>query len=90
MKDVSVPQKLGAPYQILWFEEDDISIGSIAIALYVIDGSLLSLLAGAAICWVYWYFKKKYPKSFLKHMLYFSGIMTLKGYPSAFQKDFHE
>lgn len=90
MNDIKVPQRLNAPYQILWFEEDDISIGSIAIALMVIDGSLLSFLASVAICFTYWHFKKRYPRSFLKHMLYYAGLMTLKGYPTTFQKEFHE
>ncbi len=90
MNDITVPQKLGAPYQVFWFEEDDISIGSIALSIYIIDGTWLSFFASIGICWLYYYFKKKYPKSFLKHMLYFSGLMSIKSYPTTFQNEFNE
>lgn len=34
--------------------------------------------------------KRKYPRGFFKHMLYYMGLIKIEGYPSAFIKEFRE
>ena len=38
--------------------------------------------------WGYGRLKKRYPRGFLRHTLYFAGLTPLKGYPHFFQNRF--
>jgi hypothetical protein len=40
--------------------------------------------------WTYSRMKNKYPRGFLRHGLYFIGLVELKGYPSPFEEEFTE
>jgi len=42
------------------------------------------------IPWVYSKAKRKYPRGFLKHCLWFAGLVKIKGYPEYFEKKFSE
>ncbi len=83
------PQYLSSPIQVLWFEPDDLGI----IMLFFMVGSIFK-----GVFWIflvigplaYVKVKARYPKSFLKHMLYLSGIKTLKGYPDYYVNRFNE
>jgi len=87
--EVKVQQYLSSPIQILWFEADDVGIIFFCFAMWMVFGGYFWLLFVAGPI-LYGRCKKNYPKSFLKHMLYFSGLKSLKGYPDAFTNEFHE
>jgi hypothetical protein len=86
---VKVQQYLSSPIQILWFEADDVGIIFFCFTVAMVFGGLFWILFFAGP-YMYGNCKKKYPKSFLKHMLYFSGLKKIKGYPDSFANDFHE
>jgi len=83
------PQYLSAPFQVLWFESDDIGVICVCFAVGTIFGSFswVLLILGP---WCYIHFKKKYPRGFLRHCLYFVGLIKLPGYPSSFEDIFLE
>jgi len=75
--------------QVLWFESDEIGIILICFMLGAIFKGWFWLLV---IVGPYFYSrsKLKYPRGFLKHVLYLSGIKDLHSYPSTFEKAFYE
>ncbi len=86
-----MPQHLSAPYQLLWFEPDDISI--------IMIGYLLSVIFHEMVWFIFLIIpatylnrrnKRRYPKGFLKHLLYIIGWSKLKGYPHFFEEEFIE
>ncbi len=84
-----VPQYLSSPFQILWFETDDIGIVTALFTLAMIFGGLFwaLLIAGP---FFYSRVKKKYPRGFMKHLFYFCGLVRLKGYPDYFESEYYE
>lgn len=88
-KDSYFPQYLASPLQILWFEADEVAVVLIFFIISSVFGGWSWLLCVAGP-YSYLKLKKKYPKSFLKHSLYFSGLMTPKNYPSFFERTFFE
>jgi len=87
--EVRFPKYLSAPVQVLWFEPDDLGILLFSFTLALIFGGLCWLLL-FLLPYLYSRFKRKYPKSFFKHLLYFSGVKTPEKYPTAFEKRFLE
>jgi len=83
------PQYLSKPFQILWFESDDLVIMLIFFVFAITFGSLFWLVMFAAP-YLYSKLKKRYPRGFFRHTLYFLGLIKLKGYPSYFEKEFQE
>jgi type IV conjugative transfer system protein TraL len=83
------PQYLASPLQILWFETDEVATLLICFIISSLFGgwSWLLLFLGP---YFYLRLKKNYPKSFIKHSLYFLGLKTPKHYPSTFEKSFCE
>ncbi|MCD4831681.1 MAG: type IV conjugative transfer system protein TraL [Anaerohalosphaeraceae bacterium] len=83
------PQHLASPMQVLWFDSDDLAIALLFFMLASVFGGwawILFLLGP----YLYLRIKMNYPKSFLKHFLYFSGLKTPRNLPSAFEKRFGE
>ena len=83
------PQYLSRPLQVLWLETDDFGI---AVFCFIIASIFkgwfwLLVIAGPLL---YMRAKLRYPRGFLKHILYLSGVKDLEGYPTAFQKEFLE
>jgi len=83
------PQHLSSPLQVLWLETDDLGI---VVLCFMIASILkgwfwLLVIAGPLL---YMRAKLKYPRGFIKHILYLSGVKDLEGYPTAFQKEFIE
>lgn len=84
-----IPQNLHKPIQVLWWDADEFSI-------------LFIFLVGALIFWwgffipmivvphLYGRVKKRYPRGFLRHSLYFAGIRDFNIYPSYLEKEFSE
>jgi hypothetical protein len=83
------PQYLSKPYQILWFEPDDIAIAVGCYLLVMLFGGVTWILL-IVVPWTYSRMKNKYPRGFLRHGLYFIGLVELKGYPSPFEEEFTE
>ena len=83
------PQYLSAPLQVLWFEADELAVMIIFFTISSLYGGWfwLSLILGP---FFYLRIKKNYPKSFIKHLLYFAGLKTPRNYPSFFEKLFLE
>lgn len=83
------PQYLSAPVQVLWFEADELAIIVFFFLLAsIFHGVFWALLFAGPFG--YSRLKSKYPSSFLKHTLYFSGLKQLKPYPDAFTNTFTE
>ena len=83
------PAYLSKPYQVLWFEPDDIGL--------MIAGTLIfGLKIGGWWGWLivpmlpvgYGRLKRNYPRGFIKHMGYFLGVSPFRGYPTFFQQKF--
>lgn len=87
--DRPMPQALHKPFQVLWFETDDLAIIAIAYSLCLMFGGWFWLVLVVAPV-VYMKVKKAYPRGFLKHSLYGIGLMNFKFYPSYFHKKFFE
>lgn len=83
------PQYLSSPFQVLWLESDELAIFFGMFTLALIFGNWFWLLTVAGP-WFYSKLKKRYPRGFLKHVLYFIGLMDMKGYPGFFEESFKE
>ena len=84
------PRYLNAPLQFLWFEADDLAMILIAFMIASTYKLWFFWVLLVVAPWQYSRVKKKYPRGFLLHMLYFMGLTQFKGYPSAFENNFIE
>jgi hypothetical protein len=83
------PQYLSSPLQVFWFEADELAIVLIAFMIgSIFKGWFWLLLVIGPFC--YTRYKLKYPRGFLKHSLFLSGLKDFAGYPTRFQKEFLE
>jgi type IV conjugative transfer system protein TraL len=83
------PQYLSSPYQILWFESDELVMIFITFILALTVGSYTWILLFAGP-WLYRRMKLKYPRGFLKHLLVIIGLVKIHGYPDFFEEEFRE
>jgi type IV conjugative transfer system protein TraL len=83
------PQYLSKPFQVLWFEVDELIIFLFTLTLALIYGKVM-WVAFLAIQYFYTRTKRKKPRGFLKHGLYMLGFIQMKNYPDYFQREFHE
>jgi len=83
------PQYLSAPFQILWYESDELALFMFFLMLALIYGNIFwfFLLAGP---YLYSRIKRQKPRGFLCHLLYMAGLVRMKNYPAYFQKEFFE
>lgn len=86
---VRFPQYLSSPIQVLWWEADELGVIFVCFTLAMIFGGPFwaLLILGPMI---YSRMKKKYPRGFLKHVLYFTGIRDLSPYPGPYVNRFFE
>lgn len=84
------PQYLSKPYQVLWFEPDDMVFMYAAIVLFGLKIGGYAWFVVPVVPIMYARIKKNYPRGFIKHVGYFLGITTFKGYPGFFQQKFRE
>jgi len=89
MQKKRFPQYLSSPFQVLWFETDELIIAFAFLIFALIFGYLFWLLLFVGP-YLYTRLKKKYPRGFLRHVLYFIGLIRIKGYPSYFEREFIE
>jgi type IV conjugative transfer system protein TraL len=90
MEKKRFPQYLSSPYQVLWMESDELAIFLIFLILALVFSSWLLVVLMCGGPYVYSVLKKKYPRGFLRHVLYFTGLISMRGYPSFFESDFME
>lgn len=84
------PQYLSKPYQVLWFEPDDMVIAYSSAVLFATQFGGWAWILVPCVIVGYWRLKKSYPRGFIKHVGYFLGITTFKGYPGYYQQRFWE
>ncbi|RMG69972.1 MAG: type IV conjugative transfer system protein TraL [Nitrospirae bacterium] len=84
------PQYLSAPYQVLWMEVDEMAVFFTLLIFVYIFTSWITFFLMIIGTYLYSVTKKKYPRGFLKHCLYFLGFIDMKGYPTFFEKEFLE
>ena len=84
------PQYLSKPYQVLWFEFDDMVIIYASALLFGVKIGGWAWLLVPAITYGYTKLKANYPRGFLKHCAYFLGANVFRGYPTFFQQRFYE
>jgi type IV conjugative transfer system protein TraL len=89
MQNAKFPRYLSSPLQVLWFESDEIALIAICYTLGLLFG-LIGWIMMVVVPYLYSRIKKNYPRGFLKHCLYFIGLLHLKGYPIFFEKEFLE
>jgi type IV conjugative transfer system protein TraL len=83
------PKYLSSPLQVLWLETDDLGIAVISFMLAsIFKGWFWFLVIIGPV--LYMRAKLRYPRGFLKHLLYLSGMKDLQEYPTTFQKEFLE
>ena len=83
------PQYLSRPFQVLWFEVDELTIFLFTLTVALIYGGL------AWIVFVLVQYgdirtKRHKPRGFFKHLLYASALLRMKNYPGYFEQEFHE
>lgn len=83
------PRYLHKPIQVLWWESDEFVIVMMFFILALMFGYVfwLFLIAGP---YIYTKFKRKYPRGFLKHLLWILGFVKVEHYPSFWEKEFIE
>ena len=84
-----MPQYLSAPLQVVWFESDEVGLIIMAFTMAMIFGGFSWLLL-PAVPFVYSRVKRSQPKGFLRHLLYYAGLMKMYGYPDFWEKEFSE
>lgn len=84
------PQYLSTPYQVLWFEPDDMVLMYAATILFGVKIGGWAWILVPIVPISYGRLKKNYPRGFVKHMGYFLGIKNFGGYPKFFQQRFLE
>ncbi|MDD5007038.1 MAG: type IV conjugative transfer system protein TraL [Syntrophorhabdaceae bacterium] len=81
------PRYLTNPYQVLMFEVDELMVILFNFVFWLVFGNFF--LITLFLCpYLYSRAKKKYPRGFLRHLLFFAGLLKLHGYPHYFQKVF--
>jgi type IV conjugative transfer system protein TraL len=83
------PQYLSKPFQVLWFEVDELVLCLFFLTLALLYGKLMWVVFLVS---QYFYTKTKrsQARGFLKHVLYVFGLIKMKNYPDYFQQEFHE
>jgi len=96
MAQVRFPQYLSRPPKVLWWDMDVFLIFAVLFVLAMLLGfeSLTGFIIGGVLAvlapYTYDHIKKKYPRGFLKYLMYILGLMKLDGYPDAFIQRFEE
>ena len=83
------PQYLSRPFQVLWFEVDELAIFTFTLTVALIYGGL-AWIVFVAIQYGYIRTKRSKPRGFLKHLLYACALLHMKNYPGYFEQEFHE
>ena len=83
------PQYLSRPFQVLWFEVDELAIFLFTLTVALIYGGL-AWLVFVGVQYGYIRTKRSKPRGFLKHLLYACALLQMKNYHGYFEQEFHE
>lgn len=83
------PQYLSAPFQILWYESDELALFICFLVLALLYGAVFWLLLPVGP-YFYSRIKRARPRGFLCHLLYMAGLVRMRNYPGYFEKEFAE
>jgi len=83
------PQYLSRPFQVLWFEVDELAIFLFTLTVALVYGGLAWIFF-IAIQYGYIRTKRRKPRGFLKHLLYACALLKMNNYPGSFEQEFHE
>jgi type IV conjugative transfer system protein TraL len=83
------PQYLSKPFQVLWFEVDELVLFLFFLTLALLYGKLMWVIFLASQ-YSYTKTKRSQARGFLKHVLYVFGLVKMTHYPDYFQQEFHE
>jgi len=89
MERLRIPQYLHRPYQVLFFEVDELVVVILTLFLGLCFGSIFWVLT-IPVVFLLSYFKKKYPRGYIKHVFYMTGLVVFKGAPNYFETKFEE
>jgi len=83
------PQYLSKPFQVLWFEVDELVLFLFFLTLSLLYGKLMWIIFLISQ-YSYTKTKRSQARGFLKHVLYAFGLVKMNHYPDYFQQEFHE
>jgi type IV conjugative transfer system protein TraL len=83
------PQYLSKPFQVLWFEVDELVLFLFFLTLALLYGKLMWVVFLVSQ-YSYTKIKRSQARGFLKHVLYILGLVKMTRYPDYFQQEFHE
>jgi len=89
MEPVKPHRYLYRPFRILWFESDELILLLMGF-IFALVVTIWALFLFIGLCVVVRKTKKKMPRGFVKHLLYYAGYHHFAGAPSAFQRIFQE
>lgn len=84
------PRYLNSPIQVLWLESDELAVFFIALFVALMFESWLLWTLPVFGPYFYGRFKRNHPRGFLRHCLYFTGLKSMRGYPTYFEREFLE
>lgn len=87
--EYKIPQYLHKQHQVLFFESDELAFIMLLFLLALMFGYVFWILLFVLPA-LYMKIKKKYPRGALKHLFYTIGVISFKGAPSYFEKNYHE
>jgi len=86
---LKVPQYLYRPYQVLFFETDELVVLVVMLFFGIVFGGIFWLLIIPTV-FLLIHLKKKYPRGYIKHVFYRLGLLTFKNAPTSFERKFNE
>lgn len=84
-----IPQYLHRPYQVLFFEVEELVVFIMILFFALVFGGIFWLVFLPAP-FILSRLKKKYPRGYLKHYLYRLSLLQFKGAPTSFENEFYE
>lgn len=86
-----IPRYIDDPPTILFWDVDEISVICICMVVGIITGELTKfIIGGLIVSKLIGKMKSEKQDGFLQHLLYWWGIMPLKGLPPSYKRSFIE
>ncbi len=86
-----IPRYIDDPPTILFWDVDELAVICICMAVGIITGKLTQFIVGGLIVSkLIGKVKKDKSDGYLQHILYWLGIMPLKGLPPSYKRSFIE
>jgi hypothetical protein len=84
-----VPKWLHRPYQVLFFDSEDLGLIFFCLMLGFLFGGIFWII-GLSVPFLVLKKKSKSPRGYIKHLFYLVGLYRFKGCPSVFEDKFWE